>query len=218
MRAVRSGGAGVDARSDRPVDEIRGADLPGLAIRDWPDLARRLLTAWLPSRRTGPDTLPSRGERFRRFAATGGEHPCTGGQLRWLVDDLLVTGQQPVGDVLGDTGAALVRSDPQAHPVRLHRQRAEVAEHRGHLERGGASLRWLVRNDGVCSVPGAVSRPGKRSGSRSPSCFPGGVGLPSGRGVGVRTRGVLERLDCRGGGEVRGVRGRRARAVHAPLW
>lgn len=56
MRAARSGGAGVDARSDRPVDEIRGADLPGLAIRDWPDLARRLLTAWLPSRRTGPDT------------------------------------------------------------------------------------------------------------------------------------------------------------------
>lgn len=45
MRAARSGGAGVDARSDRPVDEIRGADLPGLAIRDWPDLARRPLTA-----------------------------------------------------------------------------------------------------------------------------------------------------------------------------
>jgi hypothetical protein len=43
---------------------------------------------------------------------SGGEDPCSGGQLGWDVDDLFAVGQEPVGDVLADAGAALDSPDP----------------------------------------------------------------------------------------------------------
>jgi hypothetical protein len=44
-------GAGVDARSDQPVEEIRSAVLPGWAISHWPDLATFAGRARLAARR-----------------------------------------------------------------------------------------------------------------------------------------------------------------------
>jgi hypothetical protein len=43
---------------------------------------------------------------------SGGEHPCSGGQLRWDVDDVFAVGQKPDRDVLADPRAPLDGPDP----------------------------------------------------------------------------------------------------------
>jgi hypothetical protein len=57
-------------------------------------------------------------------ALPGREHPGARGQPGWHIDDLLAVGEQPVGDVLADAGAALDGPDPIPPPSAL-------AQHRG---------------------------------------------------------------------------------------